>query len=121
LQSHYLSLVIGGVGGALVVFAIPLVDKLKIDDVVGAISVHLVGGIWGTLAVGIFGAGSLGTQIIGIVAIGAFVSICSAIVWFALKFTMGLRVTEEDEFRGLDQAELGLEAYPEFGPRAQIM
>jgi ammonium transporter, Amt family len=119
MQSHYLSIIIGGIGGALVVFAIPMVDKLKIDDVVGAISVHLVGGIWGTLAVGIFGAGSLGTQMIGIVAIGAFVSICSAVVWFALKFTMGLRVDAEDEFRGSDQAELGLEAYPEFGPRAQ--
>jgi Amt family ammonium transporter len=119
LQSHYLALVIGGIGGALVVFAIPMVDKLKIDDVVGAISAHLVCGIWGTLAVGIFGGGSLVTQIIGIVAIGVFVSLVSAVVWFALKFTMGLRVDEEAEFRGLDQAELGLEAYPEFGPRAQ--
>jgi ammonium transporter, Amt family len=121
LQSHYLSLVIGGVGGALVVFAIPMIDKLKIDDVVGAISVHLVCGIWGTLAVGIFGGGAIVTQVIGIVAIGAFTVIVSAVVWFALKFTMGLRVDEEDEFRGLDQTELGLEAYPEFGPRAQVM
>jgi len=119
LQSHYLSIIIGGIGGALVVFAVPMVDKLKIDDVVGAISVHLVGGIWGTLAVGIFGSGNLTTQVIGIVAVGAFVSICSAVVWFALKFTMGLRVDEDDEFRGLDQAELGMDAYPEFGPRAQ--
>ena len=61
------------------------------------------------------------TQVVGIVAIGAFTVIVSAVVWFALKFTMGLRVDEEDEFRGLDQAELGLEAYPEFGPRAQVM
>ncbi len=119
LQSHYLAMVIGGIGGVLVVFAIPMVDKLKIDDVVGAISAHLVCGIWGTLAVGIFGGGSLVTQIIGIVAIGVFVSLVSAVVWFALKYTMGLRVDEEAEFRGLDQVELGLEAYPEFGPRAQ--
>mgnify|MGYP003627026890 CR=1 FL=1 len=119
LQSHLLTIIIGGIGGALVVFAIPLVDKLKIDDVVGAISAHLVAGIWGTLAVGIFGAGNIVTQITGIVAVGAFTVIVSAVVWFALKFTMGLRVAEEDEFRGLDQSELGLEAYPEFGPRGQ--
>ncbi|MCB9928151.1 MAG: ammonium transporter [Alphaproteobacteria bacterium] len=120
LQNHLLSVIVGGIGGVLVVFAVPMLDKLKIDDVVGAIPVHLVGGIWGTLAVGIFGSGSLVTQIIGILAIGAFIFITSALVWFALKFTMGIRVDEEDEFRGLDQAELGLEAYPEFGPRAQI-
>ena len=121
LQSHYLSVVIGAIGGVLVVFAIPMVDKLKIDDVVGAISAHLVCGIWGTLAVGIFGSGSLVTQIVGIVATGVFVSLVSAVVWLALKYTMGLRVDPEDEFRGLDQAELGMEAYPEFGPRAQVM
>jgi Amt family ammonium transporter len=121
LQSHYLSLIIGAVGGVLVVFAVPMVDKLKIDDVVGAISAHLVCGIWGTLAVGIFGSGSLVTQIIGIVVTGIFVSLASAVVWLALKYTMGLRVDPEDEFRGLDQAELGMDAYPEFGPRAQIL
>ena len=121
LQSHYLSVAIGAIGGVLVVFAIPIVDKLKIDDVVGAISAHLVCGIWGTLAVGIFGSGSLVTQIVGIVATGVFVSLVSAVVWLALKYTMGLRVDPEDEFRGLDQAELGMEAYPEFGPRAQVM
>jgi len=119
LDSHFLSIIIGSVGGVLVVFAIPMLDKLKIDDVVGAVSAHLVAGIWGTLAVGIFGGGSLVTQIIGIVAIGVFVSLVSAAVWFALKFTMGLRIEEEAEFQGLDQTELGLEAYPEFGPRAQ--
>jgi Amt family ammonium transporter len=117
LDNHLLSIIIGAIGGTLVVFAVPMVDKLKIDDVVGAISVHLVGGIWGTLAVGIFGSGDLVTQIIGIVAIGLFVSITSAIVWFALKFTIGIRVDEEDELTGLDKVELGMEAYPEFGPR----
>ena len=115
LQNHLLSIIIGGIGGAVVVFAIPLFDKLKIDDVVGALSAHLVAGIWGTLAVGIFGSGSLGTQIIGIVAIGAFTCVCSAIVWFVLKFTMGIRASEEEEDLGLDRTELGLEAYPEFG------
>ena len=97
------------------VFAVPLLDKLKIDDVVGAISAHLVAGIWGTLAVGIFGGGDLVTQVIGIVAIGAFTVVASAVVWLALKATIGIRVDEEDEALGLDRAELGMEAYPEFG------
>lgn len=119
LQNHFLSLIVGGVGALIVVFAVPLLDKLKIDDVVGAIPVHLFAGIWGTLAVGIFGAGSFGTQLFGIVAIGIFVSLCSAIVWFALKLTVGIRVSEEEEELGLDKAELGLEAYPEFGRGSQ--
>src|SRR5690606_31057958 len=114
LQHHFLAVVIGAVGGALVVIAVPLIDKLRIDDVVGAISVHLVAGIWGTLCVGIFGSGSLVTQLIGIVAIGLFVSIASAIVWFALKATIGLRANAEEETLGLDRTELGMEAYPEF-------
>lgn len=115
LQQHAYAMLIGGIGGALVVFAVPLIDKLKIDDVVGAISAHLVCGIWGTLAVGIFGSGSLVTQFIGIVAIGAFVFISSLIVWMILKATMGIRVDEEAEMEGLDKSELGMEAYPEFG------
>jgi ammonium transporter, Amt family len=94
LTNHFMSIIIGGIGGILVVIAIPLLDKLKIDDVVGAISVHLVAGIWGTLAVGIFGAGMLGVQIIGIVAIAAFVIITSSIVWLVLKYTMAIRVSE---------------------------
>ena len=119
LQNHFTSLIIGGVGGLIVVFAVPLLDKLKIDDVVGAIPVHLFAGIWGTLAVGIFGAGNIGTQIVGILAIGAFVSITSGIVWYAMKLTTGIRVSEEEEDLGLDKAELGLEAYPEFGRGSQ--
>ncbi len=115
LQNHLLSIVIGGIGGGLVVISVPLLDKLRIDDVVGAIPVHLVAGIWGTLAVGIFGAGDLRAQIIGIAAVGAFVSLASALVWFALKLTVGIRVSEEVEDLGLDKAELGMEAYPEFG------
>jgi Amt family ammonium transporter len=115
LQQHSYAILIGGIGGALVVFAVPLIDKLKIDDVVGAISAHLICGIWGTLAVGIFGSGSLVTQFIGIVAIGAFVFGSSLIVWTILKVTMGIRVDEEAEMDGLDKSELGMEAYPEFG------
>jgi ammonium transporter, Amt family len=119
LTNHLMSIVIGGIGGVLVVVAIPMLDKFKIDDVVGAISVHLVAGIWGTLAVGIFGAGNLGVQIIGILAIAAFVIVSSAIVWLVLKYTIGIRVSEEDEDIGLDMVELGLEAYPEFGRGSQ--
>ncbi len=119
LQNHGLTALIGAIGGVLVVIAVPLLDKLKIDDVVGAISVHLVAGIWGTLAVGIFGASTVITQLTGIAAIGAFVVISSAAVWFVLKITVGIRVSAEDEAMGLDMAECGMEAYPEFGRGSQ--
>ena len=119
--NHFISLIIGAIGGGLVVFAVPLLDKLKVDDVVGAISVHLVAGIWGTLAVGIFGGGNLGTQIVGIAAIGAFVVITTSIVWLVLKATMGIRVSDEEEAMGLDKSELGMEAYPEFGQGSQTL
>ncbi|SBV96444.1 conserved membrane hypothetical protein [uncultured Alphaproteobacteria bacterium] len=109
------AIIIGAVGGVLAVLAVPFFDKLKIDDVVGALSVHLVNGIWGTLAVGIFDGGDIVAQIVGILAIGAFTIIATGIVWAALKFTVGIRVTEEEEFHGQDKAELGMEAYPEFG------
>ena len=115
LQNHAYAILIGGIGGALVVIAVPLIDKMKIDDVVGAISAHLVSGIWGTLAVGIFGSGSIVTQFIGIVAIGAFVFVTSLIVWLILKATIGIRADVEEEMAGLDSSELGIEAYPEFG------
>ena len=121
LQNHLLAIVVGGVGGALVVFAVPLIDRLKIDDVVGAISAHLVAGIWGTLAVGIFGSGSFIIQLVGVVAIGAFVFVLSMIIWLALKYTIGIRIDEEAEMLGLDQSELGLEAYPEFGRGSQTV
>ena len=110
----------GGIGGALVVLAVPLIDKIRIDDVVGALSAHLVCGIWGTLAVGIFGSGSFVTQLVGIVAIGAFVFVSSLIVWAVLKMTIGIRVDDEAEMAGLDSSELGIEAYPEFGRGSQI-
>ncbi len=121
LQNHFLALIVGGIGAALAVFSVPVLDKLKIDDVVGAIPVHLVAGIWGTLAVGIFGGGSLVTQLIGVVAVGVFVTAVSFVVWFILKSTIGIRVSAEDEDMGLDRCELGLEAYPEFGRGSQKM
>ena len=106
---------IGGVGGVIVVFAVPMLDKLKIDDVVGAIPVHLIAGIWGTLAVALTNAdASFSTQLTGIVIVGVFTFVVSWIVWTILKVTMGIRVTEEEELAGLDNAELGMEAYPEF-------
>lgn len=114
------AILIGAVGGILVVLAVPLFDKLKIDDVVGALSVHLVCGIWGTLAVPLTNPdASFATQLIGVGAIAAFVLISTTIVWTALKFTIGIRVSEEEEFAGSDTTELGLEAYPEFGRGSQ--
>lgn len=113
---------IGGVGGAIVVFAVPLLDKLKIDDVVGAIPVHLLAGIWGTLIVPLSNSdASYGVQLIGIVSIGIFTVVASGIVWYALKLTVGVRPTEEEEVLGMDKVEVGVEAYPEFGVGSQRM
>jgi len=109
------ALVIGAVGGVLVVLAVPFFDKLKIDDVVGALSVHLVCGIWGTMAVPFTNSeASFVTQGIGVAAIGAFVLVTSAITWFVVKLIMGLRCSEEEEMLGLDVTEIGLSAYPDF-------
>jgi Amt family ammonium transporter len=106
---------IGAVGGVIVVFAVPFLDKLKIDDVVGAIPVHLIAGIWGTLAVPLTNSdASFGTQITSIVIVGVFTFVVSYCVWMLLKMLMGVRVSEEDEIAGLDNAELGMESYPEF-------
>lgn len=115
MPSPLLAIIIGGIGGAIVVFAVPMLDKFKIDDVVGAIPVHLLAGIWGTLAVVLSNSGaSLGTQIIGILAYGVFTVVCSGLLWLGLKATIGIRVSEEEEALGLDKAEVGVEAYPEF-------
>ena len=106
---------IGAVGGLIVVFSVPLLDKFKIDDVVGAIPVHLLAGIWGTLAVPVTNSdGSFGTQIVSILIVGAFTFVVSAAVWFIIKAVVGIRVSEEDEIAGLDTSELGMDAYPDF-------
>ncbi len=106
---------IGGVGGVLVVFAVLTLDKMKIDDPVGAISVHGVVGIWGLLAVVFTNPdASLTAQLIGIATIFAWVFATSFVAWMVIKTVMGLRVSEEEEFEGVDLAECGLEAYPEF-------
>ncbi|SFH08136.1 ammonium transporter [Palleronia marisminoris] len=106
---------IGAIGGVIVVLAVPMLDRMKIDDVVGAIPVHLFAGIWGTLAVPLSNDGtSFVTQFIGVAAVGIFVFVVSMIVWLILKAAGGIRVSEEAEITGLDVAELGMEAYPEF-------
>lgn len=107
--------IIGGIGGVLVVFSIITLDKLKLDDPVGAISVHGVVGIWGLLAVPLTNSdASFMAQIVGAITIFVWVFVASLIVWLALKAIMGVRVSEEDEYTGVDIAECGLEAYPEF-------
>lgn len=107
---------IGAVGGVIVVLTVPLLDRFKVDDVVGAIPVHLFAGIWGTIAVVFTNSdASLFTQLYSIVVVGIFVVIASGIVWIVLRSTIGIRVSEDDEVNGLDMSELGMEAYPEFG------
>jgi Amt family ammonium transporter len=109
------AMIIGAVGGVLVVFSIVTLDKLKIDDPVGAISVHGVVGIWGILAV-VFNNGdaTIVGQLIGIAGIFGWTFGAALIVWGILKATMGIRVSEEEEYEGVDLSECGLEAYPEF-------
>ncbi|WP_425493399.1 ammonium transporter [Hoeflea prorocentri] len=106
---------IGAVGGVIVVFAVPMLDKFKIDDVVGAIPVHLFAGIWGTIAVLFTNSdATLYGQVASIVIVAVFMIVTSSVVWLILNATMGLRVSEEEEQVGLDKAEIGIEAYPEF-------
>lgn len=114
------SFIIGLVAGILVFFAVVFFDKIRLDDPVGALSVHLVCGIWGTLAAGISflmlpgKAVNFGVQALGVVAYGATCIVASAIIWYAIKFTIGIRVSEEEEVGGLDQGEHGIVAYPNF-------
>jgi len=110
-----LATLIGMVGGVIVVLTVPMLDKMKIDDVVGAIPVHLFAGIFGTLVVPLSNTdANLWAQIQSIVIVGVFVVVTSAITWLILKGIFGIRVSEEDEINGLDVSELGMEAYPEF-------
>jgi len=112
------SAIIGFIGGGLIVFAVVFFDKIKVDDPVGAISVHLVGGIWGTLAVGIFGElagmGQFFSQLIGVASVGVFCVAFSWIIFFTLKKTIGIRVDEKEELEGLDINEHSMSAYPDF-------
>ncbi len=118
------SIIIGFISGILVVCAVIFFDRVKIDDPVGALSVHLVNGVWGTLAVGLFnreaglfyggGVKQLGIQVVGILAVAAFSLVSSLILWKVIQGLMGLRVSEEEEIEGLDIGEHGMEAYPDF-------
>lgn len=111
------AILIGSIGGVIVTLAVPLLDKLKIDDVVGAIPAHLFCGVWGTLIVPLSNKNvTIFGQLAGIIAIGVFVFTISLAVWYALKFTLGVRASSDEERIGLDKSELGLEAYPEFAP-----
>ncbi|MBP1700126.1 MAG: ammonium transporter [Deltaproteobacteria bacterium] len=118
------SIIIGFISGILVVCAVIFFDRVKIDDPVGALSVHLVNGVWGTVAVGLFnkeagllyggGVKQLGIQVVGILAVAAFSLVSSLILWKVIQGLMGLRVSEEEEIEGLDIGEHGMEAYPDF-------
>ncbi|MGD8780640.1 MAG: ammonium transporter [Ignavibacteria bacterium] len=112
------SVVVGFIAGIIVVFSIAFFDKIKLDDPVGALSVHLVCGIWGTLAVGLFGnlagGGQFLAQLTGVIAVGVFIVIFSGALWLFLKATIGIRVSVEEETNGLDIGEHSMEAYPEF-------
>ena len=112
------AILIGAVAGVLIVFAVSLIDKLKLDDPVGAIAVHLVCGIWGTLAVGLFGNLASGaqflSQLIGVACYAVFCIATSFIIIFTLKKTIGIRVSEKEEIEGLDAHEHGMDAYPDF-------
>lgn len=121
------SVIIGLIAGVLVVYAVLFFDKVKADDPVGALSVHLVNGVWGTLSVGLFASRNdvLGLfygggltqfliQLKGVIAVGAFTATAAAITWFLIKVTLGIRVSREEELEGLDKGEHGMEAYPGF-------
>jgi Amt family ammonium transporter len=126
------SVVIGLIAGVLVVLAVLFFDKIKIDDPVGALSVHLANGVFGTLAVGLFaqdaimpnttgngllfggGFKLLTAQATGVVAVGAFTMVAALITWAVIRATVGIRVTREEEIAGLDIGEHGMEAYPDF-------
>jgi Amt family ammonium transporter len=112
------AILIGSIAGALIVFAVSFVDRIKLDDPVGAIAVHLICGIWGTLAVGIFGnlAGfdQFISQLIGVGSYAVFCVVSAFIIIYALKKTMGIRVSEKEELEGLDGFEHGMDAYPDF-------
>jgi Amt family ammonium transporter len=112
------AILIGAIAGAIIVFAVSLIDKLKLDDPVGAIAVHLVCGIWGTLAVGLFGnlagADQFISQLIGVGSYAVFCIVSSFIIIFTLKKTIGIRVSEKEELEGLDTHEHGMDAYSDF-------
>ena len=114
IVDHYWAVVIGAIGGVICVAALKLLERVRVDDVVGAVPAHLFAGVWGTLAACIAGGATFHVQLIGILAIGAFVFLVSFGLWHALNRLMGARVTPQVERLGQDAGELGMESYPEF-------
>ena len=114
IVDHYWAIIIGAVGGIVCVVGLSVMERMRVDDVVGAVPAHLFAGVWGTLAVCIAAGGNLLVQLTGIVAVGVFVFAASAAVWLIIARTMGARVSPVVEELGQDTAELGIEAYPEF-------
>ena len=114
IVAHYWAIIIGAVGGVICVCGIAVMERIKVDDVVGAIPAHLFAGVWGTLAVCIVAGGNLLVQLTGIVAVGIFVFGAAMVTWLIIDRTMGARVAPVVEELGQDTAELGIEAYPEF-------
>ncbi|MCY4109161.1 MAG: ammonium transporter [Chloroflexi bacterium] len=114
MTDHYWAIIIGAIGAVLCTVAIKLFEKIKLDDVVGAVPAHLVAGVWGTLAASIAAGASFGVQVVGVLAVGAFVFLVSWIVWRLIDLTLTARVSRQVEELGQDAGELGIEAYPEF-------
>ena len=114
ITAHVWAIVIGAIGGIICTAGIKLLEKLKLDDVVGAVPAHLFAGIWGTLAVCIAAGGNFGVQLLGVVAVGAFVFVVSLALWLVLRAVLSVRVSRKVEQLGQDVAELKIEAYPEF-------
>ena len=110
----YTPILVGIIGGVLVIIFVPIFDKLKLDDPVGALSVHLVNGIWGTLAVGIFGKAPFMAQLKGVAVVALFAFVASYIVIFIINKIMPIAADEEAQLEGLDTVECGMESYPEF-------
>jgi Amt family ammonium transporter len=112
------AVLIGAIAGVIIVLGVALIDKLRLDDPVGAVAVHLICGIWGTLAVGMFGAMASFDQFIiqlaGVGIVGVFSVICSFAILIPIKATIGLRVDKEEELKGLDLSEHGMDAYADF-------
>ena len=114
ITSHYWAIVIGAVGAVICTAGMRLLERIKVDDVVGAVPAHLFAGTWGTLATAIAAGANVGTQLVGVVSIAGFAFVTSWLVWWALEKTMGARVSDTVEQMGQDVAELGIDAYPEF-------
>ena len=123
LMSPTDAIIIGAVAGVVIVLGVALIDKIRLDDPVGAVAVHLICGIWGTLAVGIFGSmAGLDQFITQLIGVGCYAAICLAgafLIFYVLKVTIGLRVSAKEETEGLDIHEHGMDAYPDFGLKQQ--